>query len=90
MHIHTVACGDVPCWVYSNENVTGQYVQCFLALGQTYLVEKEKTKPDPKLASNQNHSKCEQINHEICAYFVMFFHTAYLYSKNNFVILTVT
>ena len=24
MHIDISACGDAPCWVYSNENVSGQ------------------------------------------------------------------
>ena len=27
MHIHISACGDAPCWVYSNENVSGQLVE---------------------------------------------------------------
>ena len=25
MHIDISACGEAPCWVYSNENVPGQF-----------------------------------------------------------------
>ena len=27
MHIDISACGDVPCWVYFNENVSGQLLR---------------------------------------------------------------
>ena len=27
MHIDILACGEAPCWVYSNENVSGQLLE---------------------------------------------------------------
>ena len=36
MHIDISACGDAPCWVYSNENVSGQSFFCVLKKTQKY------------------------------------------------------
>ena len=35
MHTDISACGDAPCWVYSNENVSGQSMLHFV---RTFLI----------------------------------------------------
>ena len=38
MHIDISACSEAPCWVYSNENVSGQFFYVFVEVYFVLLV----------------------------------------------------
>ena len=45
MHIDISACGDAPCWVYSNKNVSGQFYSNLVGDG---LVKRRSVKVTEK------------------------------------------